>query len=418
MKRISTYMPSNDMQYHLRLREWQMNQLNNKMGSQTRIQNLRDDPLAAARSVRYQSMIMRMRQYTDNVETVRGRNAQVEGYLNEAVDVLQRVRELAIQGSNGVYLKEELAYMGEEVDKLLHELVQIGNAQAGDGTTLFSGFRTHKDPFRVNMGRMETVERIISVDYVGNTGRNPAEISEGAKTEVNMPGNYVFWAENENIYSSVDATTYQVQADSFIEIDGVSIELKEGDNVYAIISKINSSAAPIKADLDPVKNSLYFKTTVPHQLWLKDGSSEAGGTGTVLQDLGIIKQGENTPPENVSGSALYFGSSIFDILINLRDRLFEGDSEQIGGAGLGSIDNALNNVSTHRSELGAKDRRLELAYSRLNYETPVLMELNSNEIDLDISEAITEFKMLEYTHQAILNTTARIMKPSLLDYLR
>ncbi|MBN2443087.1 MAG: flagellar hook-associated protein 3 [Spirochaetales bacterium] len=418
MKRISTYMPSNDMQYHLRLREWKMSQLNNKMASQTKIQNLRDDPLAASRSIRYQSMIMRMRQYADNVETVRGRNAQAEGYLNEAVDVLQRVRELAVQGSNGIYQKEELAYMGEEVDQLLHELVQIGNAHTGDGTTLFSGFNTQKEPFRVIMGRMETVERIISVDYVGNIGRNKTEISEGAFAEVNMPGNYVFWAENENIYSSIDATTYQVQADSYLEIDGVPIEVKAGDNIYAIINKINASAAPVKAELDPVKNSMFLKTTVPHQLWLRDGSSEAGGTGTVLQDLGIIKQEGNTPPENIAGSALSFGASIFDIVINLRDRLLEGDTEQIGGAGLGSIDNALHNLSTHRSELGAKDRRLELAYGRLDYETPVLTELNSNEIDLDLSEAITELKMLEYTHKAALNTTARIMQPSLLDYLR
>lgn len=411
-------MPADDMQYHLRLREWKLNQLNNKMASQTRIQNLRDDPLAAARSVRYQSMIMRMRQYADNVETVRGRNAQVEGYLNEAIDVMQRVRDLAVQGANGVYKPEEIAYMGEEVDQLLHEVVLLANARAGDGTTLFSGFRTHKEPFRVNMGRMETVERIISVDYTGNIGRNLAEISEGAMAQTNMPGNYVFWAENENIYSSVDATTYQVQEDTVIEIDGVAIELKEGDNIYAIISKINSSAAPVKAALDPVQNSLYLKTTVPHQLWLKDGEVEAGRTGNVLQDLGIITRGQNTPPANKAGSALSFGASIFDILINLRDRLLEGDIEQIGGAGIQSIDNALNNLITHRSELGAKDRRLELTYSRIDYETPVLIELNSNEIDLDLSEAITELKMLEYTHKAALQTTARIMQPSLLNYLR
>jgi flagellar hook-associated protein 3 FlgL len=268
------------------------------------------------------------------------------------------------------------------------------------------------------MGRMDTIERIISVDYTGNIGRNKAEISEAAMAETNMPGNYVFWAENENIYSSVDATTYQVQENSVIEIDGVPIELKEGDNIHAIISRINSSAAPVKAALDPVKNSLYLKTTIPHQLWLKDGETEAGGTGTVLQDLGIIAGGQNTPPENVAGSALSFGASIFEILINLRDRFLEGDTEQVGSAGLQSLDRAMESLITHRSELGAKDRRLELAHNRIDYETPVLTELNSNEIDLDLSEAITELKMLEYTHQAALQTTAKIMQPSLLNYLR
>jgi len=415
MKRISTNMPNVDMQYYLRLREWKLNELNNKMASQSRIKNLRDDPLAAARSVRFQSEILRMKQYTENIDEARGKNAVVEGYLKEAVDIVQRIRELAVQGANGIYNKDQLNYMGEEVDQLLHELVLIANGKSGDGTTLFSGFRTHAEPFRVNMGRMDMIERIIKVDYIGNIGRNKTEISEAAFAEVNLPGNFVFWAENDNIYSSIDATSYQVQNDSVIKLDGVNVELKEGDNIFSIISKINDSAAPVRASLDPVKNSLNLKTTLPHKLWI---SEEANST--ILKDLGIIKQGPpgEIPPENIADSALSFGGSIFDLIINLRDSFLEGDSEQIGGAGLGSIDSALNNFLHYLAEIGAKDKRLEMAYKRMSYEIPTFTELNSKEIDLDLSEAITELKMLEYTHKAALQTAARILKPTLLDYLR
>ena len=41
MKRISTNMPNMDMLYHMRIREWKMNELQNKMASQTRIKELR-----------------------------------------------------------------------------------------------------------------------------------------------------------------------------------------------------------------------------------------------------------------------------------------------------------------------------------------------------------------------------------------
>ncbi|MBN1697008.1 MAG: flagellar hook-associated protein 3 [Spirochaetales bacterium] len=413
MKRISTYMPSRDMQYHLRLREWKMNQLNNRMATQSKINNLRDDPIAASRSVRFQSQLARLKQYTENVETIRGKNAFTEGYLREAVDIIHRIRELAVQGANGIYTKQDLAYMGEEVDQHLKELLHIANARYGDGTTLFSGYRTNIDPFRISKGRMDSVERVVKVDYIGNIGRNLGEISEAAFADANIPGNYVFWAENQHIYANLDATSYQVQEDSVIRIDGVNIELKAGDNISAIISRINESAAPVLAQLDPVTNSLYLKTTVPHEMWLQDA-----GAGTVLRDLGMLKEAGGIPPANISNDALASGASVFDLMIFVRDRFLEGDTEQIGGAVLGSIDIAMDNLLTHVARLGAEDRRLEVTENRLHYEQPVVIEQNSKEVDLDLSEAITELKMLEYTHKAALQTTARIMEPTLLDYLR
>lgn len=406
-------MPSRDMQYHLRLREWKMNQLNNRMATQSKINNLRDDPIAASRSVRFQSQLARLKQYTENVETIRGKNAFTEGYLREAVDIIHRIRELAVQGANGIYTKQDLAYMGEEVDQHLKELLHIANARYGDGTTLFSGYRTNIDPFRISKGRMDSVERVVKVDYIGNIGRNLGEISEAAFADANIPGNYVFWAENQHIYANLDATSYQVQEDSVIRIDGVNIELKAGDNISAIISRINESAAPVLAQLDPVTNSLYLKTTVPHEMWLQDA-----GAGTVLRDLGMLKEAGGIPPANISNDALASGASVFDLMIFVRDRFLEGDTEQIGGAVLGSIDIAMDNLLTHVARLGAEDRRLEVTENRLHYEQPVVIEQNSKEVDLDLSEAITELKMLEYTHKAALQTTARIMEPTLLDYLR
>ena len=55
MKRISSNMANRDVQYNLRTQESRFNKAQNQMGSQRRIQSLRDDPLAAGHLVRYQS---------------------------------------------------------------------------------------------------------------------------------------------------------------------------------------------------------------------------------------------------------------------------------------------------------------------------------------------------------------------------
>lgn len=416
MQRISSDMTNRDMNYHLRLREWKMNELNNKMAAQSRIKDLRNDPLGAARSTRFSSEITRLERYGKNIETARGVNAIAEGYLREANDILQRIREIGVQGGNGIYGKEEMGYMGEEVDQLLHELVLIGNARTADGTTLFSGFKNATEPFKITMGHAgnEAGQRIVSVDYMGNIGENKTEISQGAYAAVNMPGNHVFWAEFQQIYSTTDATTYQVQADTSIKIDGVQIDLKEGDNVYAISDKINNADIAVRAKLDPIRNSLVLSTTTPHQMWLEDQ-----GTGRVLETLGILtnRPGQQ-PPLNINANAQVFGGSLFDMVIHMRDSLFKGDVLQIGGSGLRGIDEGMNNLRNVIAELGSRDERLEVTGNRLNYESPELVSLKAKETDLDLTQAVTELKMLEYTHKAALSTTARILQPTLLDFLR
>ena len=69
--------------------------------------------------------------------------------------------------------------LGKETDQLLNELISIGNARLGDGKSIFSGFMTRSDPFRVNRGRMgDKGDVVLSVDYVGDIGKKSAELTE------------------------------------------------------------------------------------------------------------------------------------------------------------------------------------------------------------------------------------------------
>ena len=102
MKRISTNMPNTDMQFYMREREYRMNSVQNKMAGQTRILNLRDDPISASHAVRYQSGIHRLEQFSKNVEYAQGNLKITEDKVREAVEILQRIREISVQGGNGL----------------------------------------------------------------------------------------------------------------------------------------------------------------------------------------------------------------------------------------------------------------------------------------------------------------------------
>ena len=408
-------MPNVDMQYHMRLREWQMSRMQNKIAGQSKILNLRDGPVAAAHSSRYTSHLLRLNRFSRNIERIQSNIRISEGYMQESLQILHRVREIAVTGAQGTFTTQDKQYMGEEVNQLLTELLELSNARSGDGTTLFSGDNTLSLAFRASTGHITggASEVITSVEYVGTIRKNMSEISEGSFIETNFPGNQVFWAEHQQIITARDVTAYQALQDSAILIDGKEIQLKEGDTVHAIIAKINDSGAAVKAKLDPVLNSLSLVTTVPHQLWMEDA-----GEGTVLKDLGVLGTTGSLPPNNIASDADVSGGSVFDMIIHLRDSLYRGDTIEIGGSGLKGVDTGMNNLLTSLAELGAKDERLETVGQRLAYEVPHMVKRNSIEVDLDLAEAITELKMLEYTHKAALQTAGRILQPTLLDFMR
>ncbi|TFG65281.1 MAG: flagellar hook-associated protein 3 [Spirochaetales bacterium] len=415
MNRVSTDMNNDNMQYYMKLREWKMNELENKIGGQTRIKNLRDDPVAAAHAVKFDSKIFRIGQFADNASKVQGDLRVAEGYLQEAVSITQRVRELAITGAQGTFTRQDTSYMAEEVDQLLKELIEIGNARAGDGTTIFSGDRQQSLAYKAALGSLPGVagERVVSLEYVGTTNENQAEISDGNYITANFPGNAVFWAEPQVIISGVNATAYKAPEDSAISVSGNTIPVKAGDNISAIIARINDSGAPVRAKLDPVRNSLVLETTTPHQLWLEDL-----GQGKVLQSLGILKDDGSRPPQNVASDARISGGSLFDMVMYVRDNLYQGNQEDLGGAGIRGIDSALNNMLTSVAELGARDERLQVVSRRLERESAEMTGNLSRETDIDMAQAITDLKMMEFVHKAALQAAGRVLSPTLLDFMR
>lgn len=403
------------MVYHLRQRQDEMFKTQNQIASQSRIEELRDDPIAAAHATRHKSFLARLERFSTNIERVQSEYQIAEGYMREAVDLLQRARELAVQGANGTYSGEDLQKMAVEVDQILNQLVDIANAQDGTGRSIFSGTRSSLPPFRPVTGVVGGEEKrmITNVEYVGTIDTREAEIGERAFIEANIPGNAVFWAEQQSIFAEVDAGNYQVSEDASIFIDGEQISLSQGDTAQTIIAKINDSPAPVRARLDPVQNGIVLETTTPHQIWLRDGEDS-----TVLQDLGLIVSSDSPPPQNVAPGARQFGGSTFDMLIQLRDAMMEGAQEDIGGSALGGVDSALDNVLTNLAKVGARSARLDAAYQRTEREIPDQMARVSMEMDVNLAEAITDLRRLEQTHQAALGVTARIIQPTLLQFLR
>lgn len=414
MRRISSQMHNMDTQSNLRLQEFRLNKANNQIGSQQRIQQLRDDPIAAGHLVRYQSYLSRVNQFEKNALTLSDQFSLREGYMDDSLQIMQRVRELAVSGANGVYNKDDLKNMATEVDELLKALVQNANAVSADGNSIFAGTNTKATAFDIEMGNVEGsgVPLIQNVKYNGNITVNQVEVDENKYLINDNAGNRTFWAENQQVFGARDASAWQASSDGIISVDGVEIKISQGDNIYSLVSKINDSSAAVKASVDPIRKSLNLSTTDARQLWIQDVN------GNILNELGMVKDSSQKPPYNLETGVRVSGGSLFDTVIAFRNALLSGDQESIGGRVLGSLDMGINNLVTRLAKSGSEYERAQLNAARSSKLALDVTQMVSREGDLDFTQAVTDMKMLDYANQATLSQAGKMYNSTLLNYMR
>ena len=98
-----------------------------------------DDPAGLAVSEKMRAQVRGLRQAARNVEDATSFIQTTEGYLQETQDVLHRVRELAIQSSNGIYTPEDRMQLQVEVSSLIAEVDRIATSAQFNGMNMLTG---------------------------------------------------------------------------------------------------------------------------------------------------------------------------------------------------------------------------------------------------------------------------------------
>jgi len=123
----------------LKFTTWAVNKDIEKLSSGRRINRAGDDASGLAVSEKMRSQIMGMRRAEQNVEDGISFIQTAEGYLEETQTVLQRLRELAIQASNGLYSTEDRMMIQVEVSQLVDEIDRIASHAQFNGMNILTG---------------------------------------------------------------------------------------------------------------------------------------------------------------------------------------------------------------------------------------------------------------------------------------
>ncbi|MGL4986462.1 MAG: flagellin [Treponemataceae bacterium] len=110
-----------------------------KLSSGLRINRAGDDASGLAVSEKMRSQIRGLNQASDNASNAVNFIQATEGYLQGTTDILQRVRELAIQSANGIYTSEDRLMIQVEVSQLVAEIDRIASSAQFNSMNMLTG---------------------------------------------------------------------------------------------------------------------------------------------------------------------------------------------------------------------------------------------------------------------------------------
>jgi flagellin len=123
----------------LKFTTWDVNKDMEKLSSGMKINRAGDDASGLAVSEKMRSQIRGLRRAERNAEDGISFIQTAEGYLDESQSILQRLRELAVQASNGIYSDEDRVMIQVEVSQLVDELDRIASHAQFNAMNILTG---------------------------------------------------------------------------------------------------------------------------------------------------------------------------------------------------------------------------------------------------------------------------------------
>jgi flagellar hook-associated protein 3 FlgL len=151
-----------------------------QVASGKRILNPSDDPSASVRILDLQEAQQRLVQYQRNAEVAVAKLDQEETALQSMENLLQRVRELTVQGNSDPVGVEGRAAIATEIRQHIDSFLQLANTQDANGEYIFSGFQSQTRPFEPDGSG--------GFSYLGDSGQRMVKIGDSREVAIGDPG--------------------------------------------------------------------------------------------------------------------------------------------------------------------------------------------------------------------------------------
>ena len=376
----------------------QLKDTQNQLASGRRVLRPSDDPLAAARIQALEASVATLGQYQRNAGLLGNRLGLEEQVLASSGNLLQRARELAVQGNNATQSDETRAAIAIELREALSNLVDLANSKDAAGRYLFGGFRQDTQPFARSGDQ---------VTYQGDQGQRQLQLGESRFIADVESGLEIFGLiKNGN-------GSFSLSADS----------ANTGTGILGAGTVVDRSAFVVDS------YSINFITATDYEVRDSGGALVSAGAyapGDVIAFAGAQVEVEGAPDAGDSFSVNpSVNQDVFATIQNLITALetpAEGPSQRAQlntavGQSLVDLDQALGNIVDIRADVGARLRGIDEQVAANEGFGLQLSQTLSDIRDLDYAEAISRLTQQSFGLEIAQQTFVRIQGLSLFRFL-
>ena len=165
-----------------------------QIATQQRIAKPSDDPSIFGQAILEKSALADNEQWIRNIQFGTARVAVADQTLEQAQNLISRVRELAVQARSDTTSAQGRVTIAQEVRQLHRQLIQLANTEVA-GQPVFAGTKTDAPPFVLGAGD--------SVSYQNNSESQSIAVDPNQTTQIVLPGDQVFTGGTTNIFNDV-----------------------------------------------------------------------------------------------------------------------------------------------------------------------------------------------------------------------
>jgi len=163
----------------------QMSKTQMQLSSGKRVVTPSDDPTASVQMLQLQHGVDITNAYQTNIGYAESSLTDEEQAVSSITDILQRVRELALQSNSGLLDNQARQGVAQEMQQDVKGLLDIANSQDSNGNYLFAGFSSNTKPFSQTAG---------GFSYAGDQGQRNIQIGSSRQIAISDSGYDVFQA--------------------------------------------------------------------------------------------------------------------------------------------------------------------------------------------------------------------------------
>jgi flagellin len=343
-----------------------------RLSSGLRVNSAKDDAAGLAISERMNAQVRGLNVAARNANDGISLAQTAEGALGKVGDMLQRMRELAVQSANATNSQTDRDALQAEVSQLRSEIGRVADTTSFNGRKLLDG-SFNAAAFQVGANANETIT-VSSITDAKTSGLGSVSYAATAETTVTLA--------NITDLSAIAAGTVSIAG---VDVGAIAAATSASERVAQVAAAINNKSGT--TGVNAIVN--YDAAGALTGMTL---TSESNIAANILTGAGVTeaKTGFTAATSNAAATA-----AVVNGVDSLSISSFAGST-----LALKQIDSALSQVNTARASLGALQSRFENAVSNIQVTSENLAAARGRIVDADFAQETANFSRAQILQQA------------------